>query len=67
MEAKTICEKLGITSAELESMYTLCDVDGATGAATVAKLEARFGTADPDELAAGGILTAAEAAWMKEN
>jgi uncharacterized 2Fe-2S/4Fe-4S cluster protein (DUF4445 family) len=69
--ATTICEKLGITTDELNSLYTTCPVNGAVGAVVSEEIAERFGLGpDCDDLAgalqARSILTAEEAEWLRD-
>jgi hypothetical protein len=73
----TICSKLGINSAALNSHYVVEPVindrggdPAPSGRATAAELRERFGVAEAedlfDALESRGVLSATEAAWLRE-
>jgi hypothetical protein len=67
----SVCEKLNITTDQLNSLYAAGPVDGFIGTQVAAEIAARFGldASEPlgSQLAEQGVLTDDETAWLDDN
>lgn len=68
--ATTVCQKLDLSTDELNSLYVTNPVNGFTGSEVAGRLANRFGLAIEEplgvQLAALGILTDEEAAYLDD-
>lgn len=66
----TVCQKLDLTTSELNALYTNCLVDGHSGIDVAARLRERYQIDDDQPLGAGlvdlGVLTLAEGEWLDD-
>jgi hypothetical protein len=66
----SVLEKLQITSDQLNAMYTACPVDCHTAETVNAEIRERFGIDEEDDwvdaLESRGVLTAEEAAYLRD-